>query len=171
MDLQYNAGDNFVYRCTTGIFRMRATYKSLRYLQLYVPLFNAVHQNLIFTWKLLSIGTSIVSGYAAIVHFQDYPVIGVMYCVLLINASLIYMLLYENGFKVPEKFHKAKSTLRLRGSGRGRGKNWKVLDRQLMPIPSVGIKVGEFHMLERTSTPLFLHYVLTNIVNMLVAYR
>ena len=32
---------------------------------------------------------------------------------------------------------------------------------------AVGIK---FHMLERTSTPVFLHYVLANIVNMFVVF-
>ena len=157
-------------RWAIGIFRTGVAYRSLRCLQLYVELLNTVHENIIFTWKLLSIGVSITCGYAAIAHFQDYPIFGFMYYVLFIDASVIYMLIYEKGFKVPDTFHKAKKTLRLHGKMCGRTHQWKILDRQLASIPSVGIKVGEFHMLERTSTPVFLHYVLTNIVNMLVAY-
>ena len=150
---------------------MRAAYENLRYLQLYVTLLNIVHENIIFTFKLLAISVSIVCGYAAIAHFEDYSVFGMMYYVIFMDTTMIYMLIYENGFKVADKFHSAKSTLRLRARGRGRPNEWKVLGRQLMSIPPVGIKVGNFHMLEKTSIPVFLHYVLTNIVNMLVAYQ
>ena len=42
---------------------------------------------------------------------------------------------------------------------------WKVLKRRLISIPSMEIKVGEFHTLERNSTPVFLNYVLTSVVS------
>ena len=150
---------------------MRAAYKDLRCLQLYVKLLNTVHENIIFTWKLLSIGASIVCGYAAVAHFQEYPVFGIMYYVMFMDAALIYVFIYEKGFKVPDMFNRAKNLLRLHSSRYGRTHGWKILDKQVRSIPSVGIKVGDFHVLERTSAPVFLHYVLTNIVNMLVAYR
>ena len=151
---------------------MQQSYMDLRSLQLYVGLLNTVHENIIFTWKLLSIGFSIICGYAAITHFQDYPIFGMMYYVILLDASLVYILIYGTGFKVSDAFCKVKHMLRLRASRYGRRRReWKTLDRQLKSIPSVGIKVGQFHVLERTSTPIFLHYVLINIVNMLVAYR
>ena len=162
---------NFIRRCAIEIFETRVAYKTLRCLQLYVGLLNTVHENIIFTWKVVSIAMSITCGYATIAHFQDYPLFGAMYVFIFIDASLIYMLIYEKGFKVPDMFHKAKKTLRLHAKGNGRAREWKTLDKQLLSIPSVGVKVGDFHMLESTSTPAFLHYVLTNIVNMLVAYR
>ena len=121
-------------------------------------------------WKLFCIGVSIVTGYAAIAHFTEYPIFGVMYYALFFDGILIYALLYEKGFKVAALFQKAKATLILNSRRCMNGTEWKVLNRQVRSIPVVGIKVGEFHMLERTSTPIFLHYVLTNIVNMLVAY-
>ena len=46
-----------------------------------------------------------------------------------------------------------------------------VLNRQLKSVPSTGIKVREFHVLERTSTLVFLHYVFVNVVNMLVTFK
>ena len=150
---------------------LRHALKSLRCLQLYVTFLNLVNRNVIFTFKLFCIGSCIVTGCAAISHFEEYPIFGVMYYVLFFDALRIYVLLYEKGFKVPTIFEQAKGKLMLRSS-KGLGKAERnMLKRQLRAIPSMGIKVGEFHMLERNSTPVFLHYVLTNIVNMLVAYK
>ena len=148
---------------------MRA-YESLRHLQLFVTSFNVVNRSLIFSWKLFCISTCIVTGYAAIAHFNDYPLFGVMYYVIFFDALLIYTLLYAKGFKMVALFDETKATLILKSRTGVSGNDWKVLKRQVRSVPSIGIKVGQFHTLERTSTPVFLHYVLTNIVNMLVVY-
>ena len=111
-----------------------------------------------------------MTGYAAIAHFTNYPIFGIMYCVLFIEVLLVYCLLYEKGFKVAALFHNAKAMLILQSRNCMNGAEWEVLRRQVRSIPAVGVKVGEFHMLERTSTPVFLHYVMGNVVNMLVVY-
>ena len=146
------------------------SYNSFRSLQLFILLFNTVNRHVIFTGKLLCICVGITSGYAAIAHFKDHLIVGVMYCVLFTNVFLSYSLIYGKGFKVSDTFQRAKNLLRLNATKNGRSFERKILEKQLKSIPAVGIKVGEFHMLERTSTPVFLHYVLTNIVNMLVAF-
>ena len=66
---------------------------SLRHVQLYMTLLNVVNRQLIFSWKLVSIGAGIVTGYAAIVHFGDYPIFGILYCVMLFDDVLIYTLM------------------------------------------------------------------------------
>ena len=155
---------------TSGGAGTADAYPRLRCIQLYVNLVNVVNCYLIFAWKIQSLGMSITCGYAAIAHFKDHPVFGVMYYLMLLDAALIYMLLYEKAFKVPELFNRAKPLLRLRGNRVRNGLQRKVMSRQAMSIQPVGIKVGEFHTLERLSSPIFLHYVLTNVVGMLVAY-
>ena len=150
---------------------MGRIFNQLRCLQLYILLLNTVNGKLIFTWKLLSLGLSIVSGYAAIAHFKDHLVFGIMYYAIFLDSALIYALLYEKAFKIPEIFKKMRTLLQGRAAGHGKRFEWKVLQRQAMAIPVVGIKVGEFHIMERMSTPLFIHYVLINVVSMLVAYR
>ena len=148
-----------------------AAYMSLRRLQLFVTFLNLFNRHIIFTWKLFCISTCIVSGFAAISHFNEHPVFGVMYYVIFFDALLIYVLLYEKGFKVAALFQQVKGILILQARKGVAGEDWKMLKRKMRSIPAIGIKVGEFHMLERTSTPVFLHYILTNIVNMLVAYK
>ena len=148
--------------------RIQRAYKSIRSLQLFICSFNIVNRNFIFTEKLLNIGIAINSGYSGIAHFKHYPIFGVMSSVLFMDVTLIYTLIYEKGFQVSNMFQKAKSLPRVHASTNGRSGGRKVLEKQFMSIQPGGIKVGEFHMLERASTPVFLHYVLTNIVNMLM---
>ena len=145
-------------------------FSRLRCLQLYIKLLNTVNGKLIFTWKLLSLGLSIVSGFAAIAHFKDRLIFGIMYYAIFLDAVLIYALLYEKAFKVPELFDKLRKLLGRQAGRHGTRFERKFVQRQVMAIPLLGIKVGEFHMLERMSTPMFFHYVLINVVSMLVAY-
>ena len=73
---------------------MTTSLKALRCIQVYIGVLNAVNDNLIFTWKLLSIGVCILTGYAGIAHFGDYPIFGAMYCVTFVNCSEFYMVLF-----------------------------------------------------------------------------
>ena len=138
---------------------------------MYMTLLNIVSRELIFTWKLLSLGVGIFSGYAAIAHFNHQPVFGVMYYAMLFDCVLIYTQVYEKAFRLPSQLERVKTLLKLRGTNYGNRAERKLLSRRVNSIPAMGVRVGDFHVLERTSTPLFLHYVLTNIVNMLVAYH
>ena len=56
---------------------------------------------MIFTWKILSMGMCFTTGYAAVAHFGNYPVFGVMYYGILFDVSLFYAIPYEKAFKVP----------------------------------------------------------------------
>ena len=118
-----------------------------------------VNQNLILTWKLFCFGSSIISGYAAIVNFKERPIFGVMvmYYVIFFDCSKIYTRLYEKGFKVPALLGKTQTLLMLRVNRGVRKADWELLKRQLISVPELGIKVVQFHALERNSTPVFLH--------------
>ena len=141
----------------------------MRSLQLYIKLLNIVHSDMIFTWKLLSIFTCITSGYAAIAYFRSYPIFGLMYYGIFLDVALFYTIPYEKAFKIPALFSQVRSHLHVHASILGRAER-KIMRRRVRSIQAAGTKVGEFHMLERTSTPVFVNYVLCNIVNMLVAF-
>ena len=151
-------------------------YEAIRCLQLYVNIVNIIYRNLVFVWKLVSLGLSITSGYAAIAHFKDHPVFGIMYYVIFIDVSLAYTIIYGKAFRAPALFKQAiRAELTKLGIQQSR-ETWRavkrnVLARQFKSIPSLGFKVGQFHTLERTSTPTFLDFVVSNIVSMLVAFQ
>ena len=121
--------------------------------------------------KITCLGMALCSGYAAVAHFSDYPIFGVMYYVVFCEAFFFYAVLYQKGFKVPGLIIKAKIACRLRARSLNNKAERDGMRKKLRSIPPVGVKVGEFHTLERTSTPVFLHYVLVNIVNMLVTFK
>ena len=134
---------------------------------------NTVNRNLIFTWKLLCIGLCIITGYAGIAHFNEHPIFGLMYYFVFFDAALVYILIYGKAFNTPALFEMAvqETLLRLgKESKLGDHLQRNILARQFKSIPLMGVQVGQFHTLERTSIPIFVHDVLTNIVSMLVAF-
>ena len=143
--------------------------RALRELQLYVSFVNEVHSYIIFTFKMYCISLCIVTGYAAVAHFSENHLFGVMYYILFIDCLCLYALIYDKAFQIPRLFDKALKGIMLRlclNFPRGRMREYH--EKQLRSVPRVGVKVGGFHTLERTSTLVFIHHVFTNIVNMLV---
>ena len=106
-------------------------FKSLWRLQLYIMLLNMVNQNLIFTWKLFCIGSSSISGYAAIVHFKEHPIFGVMYYVIFFDCTITYKLPYKKGFKVSGLLGEPQTLSMLRAN-KGRKADGELLKRQLV---------------------------------------
>ena len=135
---------------------------------------NEVHCYVIFSLKIISITLCILNGYAGIAHFHENPVFGVMHYVLAFDLLLLYSIIYDRAFMIPFRIGEAVKSMSvgmLPKMSRGQGAGRELLERQLRSIPRAGIRVGSFHTLERISTPVFIDYIIKNIVNMLVAYR
>ena len=79
--------------------------------------------------------------------------------------------MYAKAFAIPAGLDDVKTTLRGRICLLNNVTDRNVLRRKVKSMPCVGIKVGDFHTLERESTPIFVHYVVTNIVNLLVTFQ
>ena len=119
----------WVYYCSDSqaVATFQRAYKSIQSLQIFILLFNMVNRHVIFAEKLLSIVCSVTGGYAAIAHFKIHPIFGITYFILFIEASMIYMLVYENGFQVSDIVQKAKTLLRLRATRNGKAAEWRIL--------------------------------------------
>ena len=147
-------------------------YDTLRCLQVYTVILNEVHRHIIFMLKVAFLGVCIVCGFTAIAHFGDHPAFGTLYYMGVADAMLMYGVVYRKAFKVSALFKDAVNActlgmqlnLKLPKGEKGR---WR---RQLRAIPQLGIKVGDFHVMERISVPVFVNYVVTNVLSMLVAY-
>ena len=143
----------------------------LRSLQLYLQLFNVANCYMIFLLKLVCLVLSIFNGYAVIAHRSQHPVLfGIVYSVLTFDPLILYTVVYDKAFKTPSQFAQAVRRMLLGLPDGTSIVTNKFIQRRLKSVPKLGIKVGEFHTLERTSTPDFVGFVAVNIVNMLVAY-
>ena len=143
-------------------------YKCLRHIQLYVCITNLINCFIIFSWKVVCMTVCTGAGYAAIAHFNDHPLFGVMYYCILLDCSYVYIMGYGKAFKIPALFERATQRAMLL-AGNGSSEASKVWMRQIRSIPRIGIKVGEFQMMEQVSTLIFIDFVLGNVVSMLVA--
>ena len=131
----------------------------IRYIQLLVSLFNIGHRNVIHCIKLLCISAATVNGYAAIAHSRENPIFGVMAFCILIDVIFLYAFVYDKAFAIPDVLQNLKTTLKVRlvrKHGKALVMTAKALEMQMNSIPLFGLRVGDFHMLERVSTPVFM---------------
>ena len=88
---------------------------------------------------------------------------------VLFDFLFLSAFVYEKAFAIPGRLDHLKSSLKAKIRVNDRNRVFaKVLKMQIESIPLVGLRVGDFHMLERASTPIFIHYVINNIVSLLV---
>ena len=134
-----------------------------------VNLFNTGHRNIVYVIKLHCIAGSTMNGYAALAHGWKTPVFGCLAFCVFCDLMFLYGFVYEKAFAIPEGFGKVKWNLKMRMRLWRTGRTAKMVNMQVKSNPDVGIKVGDFHTLERVSTPVFIDYVVRNIVNILVS--
>ena len=134
---------------------------------------NEVHSYIIFTFKMYCISLCIANGYAAVAYFSKNPLFGVMYCVVLFDCLCLYAVMYDKAFQIPRHFDNALKTVMLRErlNCTNHDRVQEFHEKQLRSVPRAVVKFGDFHTLERTSTPVFIHQVFKDIVNMLVGFK
>ena len=143
----------------------------IRCVQLLVSLFNIGHRNVIHCIKFLCIVAATVNGYAAISHGQENSIFSLMAFCVLIDVIFLYAFVYDKAFAIPDGLQTLRRMLKVglvRKHGKALMMTTKALEMQINSIPLVGLRVGDFHMLERVSTPVFMDYVVMSIVNLLV---
>ena len=140
-----------------------------RCIQLLVNLFNMGHKNVVYFIKLYSIAGATINGYAAVKYHGENPMFGVMTFCIFGNLVFMYGFMYEKAFAIPDGLINAKRNVRLRIQMYGRQRmTVKMAKMQVESVRAVGIKVGDFHTMERASTPMFIDYVIRNVVSLLV---
>ena len=85
---------------------------------------------------------------------------------------MLYSIMYERAFAIPKLVRVTKSLVLLRARTGSRRHGFKLgMERRLRSVPAMGIQVGHFHTFERVATPVFIDYVLRNVVGLLVVHR
>ena len=133
-------------------------------------LFNEGNSYLVFTYKQLCLFVTIFSGFGAIVCFGFNNMFAAFSALLFADIMVVYSVVYEKAFAIPDGVQELKNKLMLLVHGKNMiwRREVEILRRQIRAVPSFGIRVGVFHMMERTSTPIFIDFVLRSVVNLLV---
>ena len=156
--------------CTGRASLMETRYRALRNLQLNVMLFNEGSSYLIFSFKLLCILIAVSCGFGAIVCFDFNRTYAISGGLLSLDFIATYCVFYQKAFAIPDGvkdlknelmvvIHRQNITLRTEKV---------VMTQKIRSIPSLGIRVGHFHTMERTSTPVFIDFVVRSVTSLLV---
>ena len=138
-----------------------------------VNLFNIGHGNVIYCVKLLCITVAIVNGYGAIAHGRGNLVYLLLSSCCACNVTVMYAFVYQKAFAIPDGVECVKRRVAAEVHLVRDLREKKILRRRKKSFPStsVGLKVGDFHMLERESTPIFVDFMLKNVMNLLVTLK
>lgn len=106
-----------------------------------------------------------------IAHYYESEIFGIVYCVLFSALFIIYSIIYEKAFAIPGEIERTKRNIILRAerSRYSQGVKHSIV-LQVRSVWPGGIQVGRFHVFERASTPIFVDFVLRNIVNLVVIH-
>ena len=135
--------------------------------------FNCSQRYFIFLFRVFVLGCVIFCGFAAIQFFHKDYVLGIFNTLVMTQGAFLYPFCYDKGFSIPRSTARLQSllVLRLKQSQviTEMQKSHKL--RQLRSLPKMAVRVGNFHQLQRVSTPTFLDFSIKNLVRVVMFYR
>ena len=156
---------------------MKLSYSIVRQLQMELNLFNKSQAGIICVFRAVVTGVAVVCGSTAIKFSHDHPFIGFANCLCVVYGSGFYMVMYNNGFKLPISALKWKRLLLQLTKSSAPPSRWDAykLKQLTFGVKSVctssfGVRVGFFYYLQRRSTPNFIDFNLKNTVRLVVAF-
>ena len=154
-----------------NISRVNEECKTGRMLELSLKLFNLVYQDIIFVSKLHLLTVSTASWYFGIRLFWTRPLNSAIYNLIGAYLTLLFLVLYDKAFSIPEKMGQFKQEILVLSSQLPFSLERHFMSRRIKSIPIVGIRVGNFNTMERQSTPIFIDFITRSICTLLIACR
>ena len=145
----------------------------MKELQIGMNIFNDSQQYIIFSIKLVLIGCVIFCGFAAIQFHESDRFLGLCNGLIVVEATFVFLFCYDRGFSVPRSITSVQRLmmLRLRQSESITDNQRAYLMKQLSSMRKMAIRVGNFHYLQRASTPSFFDFCVKNTVRLVMSYR
>ena len=151
---------------------IRSSVDTVKKLQIETNAFNSSQRFAVFGVKLVVMGAVVFSGFATIQFFHDDHLFGICNILVVINGTLGYTFCYDRGFTVPRTIARLQNllTLRLKMLGGVPALQQAYAERQLKSLRKMAVQVGDFHTLQRVSTPNFLDFCFKNTARLVMFY-
>ena len=141
-------------------------------MQLLIVLYNDGFSYFHFALKILTLSCAIMEISVGITLFHDKFQLASTYMIFGLDTSIFYCIIFHKAFSIPLMMKKLKmemqSVIKLKVKD---DKEKRILCRVIRSVPTIRIKVGDFHTFERMSTPNFLGFAVKNISRMLIGLR
>ena len=145
--------------------------RKLRKLQLQVQLFNETNALVIFAFKNVLQGAVMICGASGLQFFHKNLALSLVNFVVVVQCFLSYGFMYGKGFDVRRKVQRLQLMAILELNLQGNGIDGKYLQRCVLSARIPGIRVGTFHLLQRTSIPQFVDFSVKHIARMIILLR
>ncbi|CAG7730708.1 unnamed protein product [Allacma fusca] len=146
--------------------------KNCRELQLAIQEVNRAYSFLVFVARIYFLYECILCSFSGIRMFNDSVGLGISFLIFALNSMIMYVLTFERAFKIPVKMEEYKLSIKeSAGVCLGGGFLTSVIFRMVDSIPCVAIKVGSFNSMERASPIIFFHFIVSGVVNLLLAFK
>ena len=150
--------------------------QELKKLQIEVSLFNQVFASAVFVIKVASIGLIVLCGFGAIQFLHEDPLLAISNTFFALDAMLVYNILYDRGFAIPRQFVALRNLLLLKirlklAQGAHDAENDLRMLKGVKSVRVMAVRVGEFHHLQRLSTPTFLDFCAKHLVRLVMAFK
>ncbi|CAG7725647.1 unnamed protein product [Allacma fusca] len=137
--------------------RVQRAFMVCRRLQLNTLIFNQCYADINWVLKLGAIFVSIGGFYFFISFFHIHPYQATANLSVVVPVFVGFSVLYGKAFRLPDRFEALKDKIAVISARL----IWGSFEakKQIVSVPNLSIRVGEFHVLERNSTLNFIDFV------------
>ena len=133
-------------------------------------LVNKVNSYILCGTKFVYIAFAIQCAFLAIRHFKDNIFLGIFSYFALINTTLVYGIIFDTAYKIPVNVSRLHEKLMLVSHQVEPGSWVKVVGREVKAVQAIRFKVGELSSIERNSSLVFISFVVSQVVALLVSF-
>ena len=168
-----NSTRNLNQNGANALEQIKASIRIMKELQIEMNAFNCSQQYIIFGLKLTLLGCVIFSGFTAIQFYESDRFLGLCNALIATEGTFVFLFCYDRGFSVPRSIARVQRSLmlRLRQSESISDTQRAYVTKQLSSMRKMAIQVGNFHYLQRASTPRFFDFCVKNTVRLVMSYR
>ena len=137
-------------------------------MKLFMGFFNKSLAHALFIFKLEILLIVIFGGYSTIRISHSNPLLASVFVIATFNALIAYVSIFQLAFQVTKRVEDLRRVIEVKYTKLPVPWARKYLERILRSVPVLAINVGGFHEAERESVPIFVDFVVKQIVNLLL---
>ena len=120
---------------------------------------------------MVCIACAILHGYVGIRFGHEHPLIAAFCWLVHVVAFVLYCGGFQRAYRIKEMQKQMKDQL-VEACSRNLEQKYMAIEirRRVRALRCAGLQVGQFHEMERNSVLIFISYVETQLVNLLVSF-
>ena len=151
--------------CDDGATVVASECKLLRRAQLIMNIFNLSTSGMIFANKILDNIGAIAGFYFFVRLISVQPMVSFLFLLFMVDCAGYRTSMWDNAPLIPAMTARLKRQLNVLAEGDS------YVKRVLNSVPCLGVQVRGFRSMERDSTVIYLHFVVTNVTAMLITFK